>query len=568
MRRIRSILQTRMSSIQQAIPEITVVIESGTVNSQTKTPGLATLRKNMPSVLNIPNSSMTLSGFGNLPNGVEITSNNNRFTITAIPRILMTPSAQIPQFEPEADVRITRHVNAATTLWGAVIDPNALQLPSVVTPIPMHQWGLAPQAPYSGGVTISGGPQASVVTNPIFAYTVSNVYGLVGINAVGRNWGVTGTASANYAGAFQFQTLDQLGSFLENTVQNNLGQKLWFPATQSGVVPTSWGWTNNTGDILQTPDNFKQLQLFSPLTWNASNSGTNNYIGYTAGSYTAWDPALGLDWNADNYGFGAMSKFIMNSLYYACPDMGQNPFAMGGPILDFNRFNAVTFLNKPNTFILPTGSDNNLWLPCQTAFYTNANINSFVPFWNNLGVPQQNYVESQIQNSIHKAAMEPSHFMAVMTQNLCKVQPNYNFLTNNVDNSNGGNANTNTVFCYEPCSAARVAASLNMNMCLIPTKIGCPYASAADNPLDQYLYNSGFRADLANLVGHFNPGGLGPGTNPFNYYTDLQSRYCPTLYGYVENVDGVTSWQNSGAFSLACTYAIYYFVTYFIRQRN
>ena len=168
-----------MSSIQQAIPEITVVIESGTVNSQTKTPGLATLRKNMPSVLNIPNSSMTLSGFGNLPNGVEITSNNNRFTITAIPRILMTPSAQIPQFEPEADVRITRHVNAATTLWGAVIDPNALQLPSVVTPIPMHQWGLAPQAPYSGGVTISGGPQASVVTNPIFAYTVSNVYGLV-----------------------------------------------------------------------------------------------------------------------------------------------------------------------------------------------------------------------------------------------------------------------------------------------------------------------------------------------------------------------------------------------------
>lgn len=548
-----------MSYIQQVIPEFTVVLEAGTVNSAQKNPGIATIRQNMPSVLNVPNCSMTLSGFGNIPDGIEITSNNNRFTVSALPRILMTPSIQIPQFESQEDKTITTHVNRGTTLWGAAIDTATLQLPNVVTPIPMHQWGLAAQAPWTGGVAVTGTSAAASVTNPIFAYTVSNVYGLVGVNQVGHNF-LESSIDMNLAGALDPVNLQNFGSFFEDTVQNSLGQKMWFPTNGTDtIVPKSWLWTPPDTDVIETLNvSFNNLVLFSPDNWLGHNAGVNNFISYLGGHFLATDPALGNDWNNNTYGFGAMTKFIMNSLYYSCPDMGQNPYAMGGPILDFNRFNAVTVLNKANTFKLPLGSHSTYWLPLNSATYTEADKTTFTPFWHNLGVSQQNYIESQLAtNTASLAAMEPSHFMAVMTQNLCKHQPYYNFETNNSDNGNSNNPNTNSVWTFEEYGdSARVAATMIMAICLLPTKIYSSYASPVDNPLDQYLYNSGFRSDLQLLLGNFWSGGT-PDTNVFNHYQDLSTRFTPTLYCATSaSPSPPYSYSGSGRFSTAFTYGI------------
>lgn len=539
-----------MSTIQQVIPEITVVMESGTVNSMTKQPGLATLRKNMPSVLNVPNCSLTLSGFGNLPNGIEITTRNNRFTISALPRVLMTPSIQIPQFEPEEDLTLTQHINASTVKWGAVIDPSAIQLPAVVTPIPTHQYGLAAQAPWGGGPTITGDQGAAVASNPIFGYTVSNIYGLVGINTIGHNY--TNSVLQTSISAYSFNSLNQFGNALELAVQNSLGQKLWFPASDTLNVPASWAWGDGTPTGLNPNlSTFKDLQIFSSDNWAASNSGTNNYITYTPGYFYAADPALGLDWNITTYGYGCQSKVILNSMYYSCPDMGQNPYAMGGPIQDFNRYNAVTTLNRPNTFRLPTGSHNSFWSPIASQTYQESDKVSFYPFWNNRGVPIQNYVESN-----RALGMQPSAFMATLTQNLCKVQPNYNVPTYNADQSNNDNNNTSSVFCYENFSAPRNASQTGfMKMCVIPTKLGCKYTSPADECLDKYLYNSGFRADLGALCGHFWSGGR-PDID--SHIQDLGSRYCPMYYQAVSPDttigNALLGYKGSGQFNTAFCY--------------
>jgi hypothetical protein len=259
---------------------------------------------------------------------------------------------------------------------------------------------------------------------------------------------------------------------------------------------------------------------------------------------------LGLDWNIATYGYGCQSKVILNNMYYSCPDMGQNPYAMGGPIQDFNRYNAVTTLNRPNTFRLPTGAHNSVWGPIVSQTYQESDKGSFVPFWNNRGVPVQNYVETN-----RKLGMQPSAFMATLTQNLCKVQPNYNITVHNVDGA-GVNNNTNSVFCYENFSAPRSAQTNGMmTMGVIPTKLGCKYASSADECLDKYLYNSGFRADLGALVGHFWSGGR-PDID--GHTQDLTGRYCPMLYTCVTSENTIQSaylgYKGSGSFNTAFCY--------------